>query len=311
MSDKKKIIVIGGPTATGKTKLSVELSKKYNGEIISADSMQIYKYLDIGSAKPTEEEKEGIPHYMIDEVSPFDAFSVADFTQRAKKYADDIISRGRLPIIVGGTGLYISSFIDNVEFSDAAPDDKIRQNLNKKLEEIGAEGLYNILKEVDEKASQAIHPNNTKRVIRALEIFYSTGKTMTEQNMLSKLSPSPYEPLMLALCAPREILYERINLRVDKMMEAGLLDEIKNLLDMGLTCKHQAMQGIGYKEFIPYFEGNAELSDVIEQVKQNSRRYAKRQLTWFKRDERYNWIDISDTEAAYKAAEEFLGHLPE
>ena len=293
MENKTKIIVIGGPTATGKTKLSVELAKKYNGEIISADSVQIYKKLDIGSAKPTKEEMSHIPHHMIDILEPIETFSVADFVERAKKYIEDISSRGKLPIIVGGTGLYISSLVNNVSFAEGETDLALREELNKKAEKIGALALHNELKQIDAEAASNIHPNNVKRVIRALEIYYSTGKTMTEHNEMSMLVPSPYDAKMYALTAEREVIYDRINKRVDIMVTDGLFDEVDSLLKSGVTKDMQSMQGIGYKEIVAYFEGEFSKEEAICAVKQNSRRYAKRQLTWFNRDERYTWLDIS------------------
>lgn len=293
MEDRIKIIVIGGPTATGKTKLSVELAKACNGEIVSADSVQIYKKLDIGSAKPTKDEMENIPHHMIDILEPFESFSVADFVLRAKEEIKEISSRGKLPIVVGGTGLYISSLVDNVNFSEAETDYTLREELNKKAIEIGAEALHEELCKIDPDAAENIHPNNTKRVVRALEIYYQTGKTMTEHNKASKLIPSPYDAKMYALTSEREIIYDRINKRVDVMVECGLFGEVENLLKSGITKDMQSMQGIGYKEIVSYFENEITKDEAIEAVKQNSRRYAKRQLTWFNRDERYKWLDIS------------------
>lgn len=293
MENKTKIVIIGGPTATGKTALSVELAKMHNGEIISADSVQIYKKLDIGSAKPTKDEMAGIPHHMIDIIEPTDTFSVADFVERAKEYIKDISSRGKLPIIVGGTGLYISSLVDNVSFAEAETDLSLREELNKKAEKIGAEALHAELSEIDADAAENIHPNNIKRVVRALEIYYSTGKTMTEHNAVSKIVPSPYDARMYALTAEREVIYNRINKRVDIMVNDGLFTEVESLLNSGVTRDMQSMQGIGYKEIVSYFEGELSKDEAVSAVKQNSRRYAKRQLTWFRRDERYTWLDIT------------------
>lgn len=294
MENKTKIIIIGGPTATGKTNLSINLAKEFNGEIISADSVQIYKKLDIGSAKPTKEEMAGIPHHMIDIISPDESFSVCDFVSRAKDCIEDISSRGKLPIIVGGTGLYISSFVDNVNFTEEKTDYTLRKKLMEKVEEDGAEALHKELYKIDPKSAIRIHPNNIKRVVRALEIYYTTGKTMTEQNALSKTVPSPYAFKMYALSSSRELIYERINKRVDIMVNNGLFEEVSSLLDEGITRDMQSMQGIGYKEIVSYFEGECSKEEAIDLVKQNSRRYAKRQLTWFRRDERYTWLDISE-----------------
>ncbi len=300
---KNKIAVIAGPTATGKTRLAVMLAKRFNGEVISADSMQIYRYMDIGSAKPTKEETESIAHHLIDVVNPDEPFSVARYTELANLAAQDIISRGKLPIIAGGTGLYISSFIDNVKFTQSETDFKLREQLFKEAEDIGYEALHKRLSEIDPKAAAGIHPNNVKRVVRALELFETTGLTLSEQNENSKTEPSPYEPIMLALSTEREVLYERINLRVDLMLKAGLLDEIKKLKQMGLTKDMQSMQGIGYKEILSYLDGELSLDEAIELVKKNSRNYAKRQLTWFKRDERYKWLDCMADDLLYQAEE--------
>lgn len=288
---KNKIAVIAGPTATGKTRLAVMLAKRFNGEVISADSMQIYRHMDIGSAKPTPEETEGIPHHLIDIINPDEPFSVARYVELADLAAQDIISRGKLPIIAGGTGLYISSFIDNVQFTQSETDFKLRERLFKEAEENGYKALHERLLKIDPKAAEGIHPNNVKRVVRALELYETTGLTLSEQNENSKTEPSPYEPIMLALSTEREVLYERINLRVDLMIKAGLLDEIEKLKAMGLTKDMQSMQGIGYKELLSYLDGEYSLYEAVELVKKNSRNYAKRQLTWFKRDERYMWLD--------------------
>ncbi|MBQ3225693.1 MAG: tRNA (adenosine(37)-N6)-dimethylallyltransferase MiaA [Clostridia bacterium] len=291
---KQKIVVVAGPTGTGKTRLSVALAKQFGGEVISADSMQIYKGLDIGSAKVTPEETEGIPHHLIDILAPDETFSVAQYVQKANEAAEDILERGKLPILCGGTGLYISSFVDNVKFTESQTDFSLRERLMSEAEEKGTEVLWQRLAELDPKAAEAVHPNNVKRVVRALELYESTGLTLSEQNARSKLIESPYEPVMLALTGERELLYERINLRVDRMVAAGLFEEVKALSDSGMTRSMQSMQGIGYKEVLSCFEGECELSECIELIKKNSRNYAKRQLTWFKRDERYQWFDISE-----------------
>ncbi len=294
MENKTKIVVIGGPTATGKTNLSIRLAKEFDGEIVSGDSVQIYKRLDIGSAKPTKEEMDGIPHHLIDILEPYENFSVADYVARAKTVIDDITARKKLPIVVGGTGLYISSLVDNVTFSEAETDYALRDELNKKAEKMGTEALYDELKSIDPTAALSIHPNNIKRVIRALEIYYLTGKTMTEHNAASKTIPSPYDAKMYALTSSRELIYERINKRVDFMVNDGLFDEVSSLLKSGITKDMQSMQAIGYKEIVSYFDGFCTKEEAIDAVKQNSRHYAKRQLTWFKRDERYKWLDIND-----------------
>lgn len=299
--EKQKIVVVAGPTGTGKTKLSVALAKRFGGEIISADSMQIYKGLDIGSAKVTPEETEGIPHHLIDILEPDETFSVAQYVQKANEAAEEILKRGKMPILCGGTGLYISSFVDNVKFTESETDFSLRERLMREAEEKGTEVLWQRLAQLDPKAAEAVHPNNVKRVVRALELYESTGLTLSEQNARSKLIESPYEPVMLALTGERELLYERINLRVDRMVEAGLFEEVKALSDSGMTRSMQSMQGIGYKEILAHFEGECERLECIELVKKNSRNYAKRQLTWFKRDERYRWFDISEEDFLERA----------
>ena len=288
-----KVIVIAGPTATGKTALSVGLAKELGGEIVSADSIQIYKKLDIGSAKPTEEEKCGIPHYLMDFVEADGAYSVADYVRDAKEKIDDILSRNKLPIIVGGTGLYISSLVDNVEFSDSEQDLSVRKRLQEELLQVGPEAMHKRLEAVDPESAAAIHPNNTKRVIRALEIFETTGKTRTAYEAESKLNKSPYDFCLVALNCERELLYERINRRVDIMVEQGLFDEVERLLGEGISPDAQSMQGIGYKEAVMAVAGEISKEESIELIKKNSRNYAKRQLTWFKRGE-YAWFDCLD-----------------
>lgn len=290
-----KVIVIAGPTATGKTALSVELAKRFHGEIISADSVQIYKDLNIGSAKPEEAEKKGIPHHMMDFLDPGASFNVADFCALAKKKINEIHARGQLPIIAGGTGLYISSLVSNISFVKEETNENVRENLYRELDEIGEIAMHEKLKEIDPIAAENIHPNNKKRVIRALEIYYTTGKTMTEQNELSKNEPSPHEFILVGLNMEREKLYERIDKRVDIMEERGLFSEVEALLAKGVSKDAQSMQGIGYKEAVLFLEGEISKEESIERIKKNSRNYAKRQLTWFKR-EPYQWFDaMSET----------------
>jgi len=300
-----QVIVIAGPTATGKTALSVRLAKELGGEVISADSVQIYKKLNIGSAKPTKEEMQGIPHHMMDFLEPGANFCVADFCALAKEKIDEIHARGKLPIITGGTGLYISSLVQNISFAEEKTENTVRERLYRELSEIGEEAMHQRLSEIDPEAAEKIHPNNTKRVIRAIEIFETTGMTMTQQNEASKSTPSPYAFILIALSCERELLYERINLRVDKMEEAGLFSEVKELLASGVSKDAQSMQGIGYKEAVSYVVGDITKEESMEQIKQNSRRYAKRQLTWFKR-EPYRWFDcLSDT--LYEDVKTYIG----
>ncbi len=302
----KKIVVIAGPTPSGKTAFAIRLAQKISGEIISADSMQIYQGMDIASAKPTKEEQKAAPHHMIDIVSPFEPFSVADYVKRAKDVIEDVLSRGKVPIVAGGTGLYISSLVDNITFTEEETDPKVRENLFKEAEEKGIEPLYERLLAIDPVAAEKIHPNNTKRVIRALEIYETTGYTLSEQNARSRQNPSPYTPFMIALAPPREILYDRINRRVDIMEKEGMFEESRRLLDAGLTKDMQSMQGIGYKEVFAYLEGIVSKEACLEEIKQATRRYAKRQLTWFRRDARYKWVDTTDDIAVQNVMDEAL-----
>ena len=302
-----KVIVITGPTATGKTALSVRLAGDIGGEIVSADSIQIYKKLDIGSAKPSIEERGGIPHHLMDFVPAEGSYSVADYVQDAKKTIDDILSRKKVPIIVGGTGLYISALVDNVEFSESRQDLSVRTRLQEELEKIGPEEMHKRLAMVDPESAEAIHPNNTKRVIRALEIFETTGKTRTEFERESKLVASPYDFCLIALSCDRELLYERINRRVDIMKEQGLFEEVRGLLSDGIPADCQSMQGIGYKEAVMALSGEITEDESIELIKKNSRNYAKRQLTWFRRGD-YAWFDCLD-EDLYTKVRNHIGEF--
>lgn len=288
---KEKLLVIGGPTAVGKTDLSIKLAQKLNGEIVSADSMQIYKYMDIGSAKVTAEEMSVIPHYLIDVITPDISFSVADFKEHGNKALDTIISKGKLPIISGGTGLYINSLTCNMTFTEAEKDEKYRQYLETLAIEKGNEYIHEMLKECDPISYKEIHPNNRKRVIRALEVFKLTNKPFSSYNAGEDFYNSNYDAYYYVLTMDREKLYNRINMRVDIMMEKGLLEECIKLKDMGYTSDMQSMQGIGYKEILYYLEGKISLYEAVNMIKQGSRNYAKRQLTWFRRDKRCVFID--------------------
>ncbi|MDB2091225.1 tRNA (adenosine(37)-N6)-dimethylallyltransferase MiaA [Clostridium paraputrificum] len=300
---KKKILVIGGPTAVGKTELSIELSKRLNGEIISADSMQIYKYMDIGSAKVSKEEMNGVVHHLIDVVDPSENFSVADYKEQGEKAIKEIISRGKLPIIVGGTGLYINSLTCNMNFTEAEKDEEYRKDLDKLANEHGNNYIHEMLKDIDPISYKEIHANNRKRVIRALEVYKLTGKPFSSYNAGEDFYKSEYDVHYYVLTMDREKLYERINLRVDIMMEKGLLEECIKLKEMGYTSSMQSMQGIGYKEILYYLEGDVKLQEAINMIKQGSRNYAKRQLTWFRRDPRVTFLDkdkLSDVEILEK-----------
>ncbi len=287
--DKIFIVVVCGATASGKTRLAIDLAKRFNGEVVSADSMQIYKKLDIASAKPTEEEKDGIVHHLMDFLPPTEPFSVADYVPMAREVIADIHERGKLPIICGGTGLYINSLVDNIEFDDTGSDPEFREKMKRLAEEKGNGFVLEKLREVDPESAERLHENNLSRIIRALEVYHISGKTMTQVQEESRRNPSPYEPCMMMIdYEDREILYERIDRRVDIMLESGLLEEAREFFthDDYVT----AAQAIGYKELKPYFDGEAELSDCIEKLKRETRRYAKRQMTWFRKDRRINRI---------------------
>ena len=286
-----KLIVIAGPTAVGKTDLSIEVARRLNGEIISADSMQIYKYMDIGSAKVMPEEMKGIKHHLIDVVDPKDSFSASEFKDMATKAIDEILAQGKTPIFAGGTGLYIDAVTCNMNFSKTDKDEAYRAELEKLATEHGNEYIHNMLKEVDPKSAESIHANNRKRVIRALEVYKLTGKPFSSYNAGEDFYKSKYDVKYYVLNMDRDKLYERINKRVDIMMDKGLLDECIKLKEMGYTPDMQSMQGIGYKEILYYLDGRIPLSEAVSMIKQGSRNYAKRQLTWFKRDPRAIFLD--------------------
>lgn len=289
---KPRVIAVVGPTASGKTALAIELAKVYNGEIISCDSMQIYRGMDIGTAKPTEEEKCGIPHHMIDIIEPCDSFSAADYGARAKDVCNDILSRGKLPIFCGGTGLYLDAVLTDNDYADVETDMELRARLMSDAARDGAHAMWERLNEVDPEAAAATHENNVKRVVRALELYLSSGITKTEWDKRSRLRPKPYDATVIALERSREEMYARIDRRVDIMMETGLENEVRELLSSGrLPRGSTAAQAIGYKEFINYFDGVCSLDDAVAEIKQATRRYSKRQLTWFKRSNEVDWIN--------------------
>ncbi len=297
ITEKINIIVICGPTATGKTRLSIELAKAVNGEIISADSMQVYKKMNIGTAKPTVEEMQGIKHYLIDELEPSQSFSVAKYKELANQYINEIKNKGKTPIIVGGTGLYIHSLLDDRDFGNYQPDFVYRDELYAIAENKGGEALKEMLIKIDPDTAERLHSNDTKRLVRALEVYKLTGKTITYWNEMSKISSSPYNALIFGLTYHnREALYEKINIRVDQMFEGGLIDEVKTLLANGVKPEMTAMQAIGYKELVCYLNGEITLDEAKDKIKQESRRYAKRQLTWFRRDTNIIWFEIDSLE---------------
>lgn len=287
---KIPLIILTGPTAVGKTALSIELAKDLNAEIISADSMQIYEYMDIGSAKVTKEEMDGVTHHMIDEVKPDFPFSVSEFQDRANKYIKEVANKGKNVLVTGGTGLYLNSLIYNMDFAKSNSNSKIREELEKELKEKGIEYMHDKLKSLDSEAAFRIHKNNTKRVIRALEVCLDGKKMQDFSNDLRY--NEDYFPIIIVLNRDRDILYNRINKRVDIMMESGLIEEVKKLLSMGYDKNLISMQGIGYKEIVKYLEGEYTLDEAIEIIKRDSRRYAKRQITWFKRYKDSEWFDL-------------------
>lgn len=294
MEKKIPLIVVAGPTASGKTSLAVEIAKLFDGEVVSADSMQIYRGMDIASAMPTEEEKQGVPHHMLSILERTERYSVASYCDEARKCIADIYSRGKVPIVAGGTGLYINSLIDNIEYTQGETDLTIRKQLEQRFEKDGILPLLEELKAVDPVSAERLHENDTKRILRALEFYLQYGITITEQEENSKKNPSPYNALIIGLNAhDRAYLYERINRRVDIMVKNGLVEEAKSCLS---TTDATAAQAIGHKELAPYFSGEATLEQALEHLKQQTRRYAKRQLTWFNRDERINWLYIDDYE---------------
>ncbi len=290
MQEKPKVIIICGPTASGKTGLSIELAKKIGGEIVSCDSMQIYKDMTIGTAKPTIQEMQGIPHYLIDFVAPNERYSVADFKKEALKAISTILEHGKIPIVVGGTGLYVNSLTQNIEYPEIGVDVNYRNELEKKIEKEGLEKLWEEANKIDEKSMTIISKNDKKRIMRVLEIYHQTGKTKTKIEEESKLIPPQYEYIVFGITMDREKLYSRINQRVDMMIEQGLIEEVEHLLKKYKEFP-TAMQGLGYKEVVSYLKGDLTKEEMIEKLKMETRRYAKRQLTWFRKDKNIIWLD--------------------
>ena len=288
---KEKLIILAGPTASGKTSLSIDLAKRLNGEIISADSMQVYKYMDVGTAKISGGEMCGIKHHLIDVLDPKEDFNIVKFQNMVKTAIKEITKRGHLPIIVGGTGFYIQSIIYDIDFDNEEDSTSIREELEREYESLGADYMYEILKKIDSISAQNIHKNNKKRIIRAIEYFMINNAPISSHNEAQRNKVSPYDFRFFVLNPPRDILYERINQRVDIMVEKGLLKEVKSLKQMGLSKHNIYMQGIGYKEIIEYLEGDVSLETAIENIKQNTRHMAKRQVTWFKREKDVIYID--------------------
>lgn len=305
------VIVIAGPTASGKTRLSVELARLINGSIVSADSMQIYRYMDIGTAKPDDEEMAGIRHYMIDEVDPDENYSVARYRERALECIADIIREGRRPIVAGGTGLYINSLIYNINFSETICDESLRESLRAEAEQKGNRYLYEKLVRIDPEAAGRIHENDIRRIIRAIEVYTHTKKTISEHIRMSRLEPPPYRYIVFGLRWDRDRLYRRINRRVDDMIRKGLVEEARRLVEMGFDRKGTAMQAIGYKEILPYLKGECSLEEAVEILKRNTRRYAKRQMTWFRQIREITWLDMDEDTDYREAAEKIIHHCIE
>lgn len=308
---KKPLIILTGPTAVGKTKASIGLAKAVDGEIISADSMQVYRHMDIGSAKIKPEEMEGIPHHLIDVLEPDDEFHVVKFQQLAKKAMREIWERGHIPIVTGGTGFYIQALLYDIDFDENEKEDACRKELEAYAREHGAEALHEKLALVDPASAEMIHPNNIKRVIRALEFYEQTGKRISEHNETQRQRESPYAFAYFVLTDDRAHLYDRINRRVDQMIEEGLVNEVQALKDKGYTKQLVSMQGLGYKEILDYLDGNCTLEEAIYTIKRDTRHFAKRQLTWFKRERDVIWINKqSFGYEAEQILDEMLSKLP-
>jgi tRNA dimethylallyltransferase len=312
MSEKKPLIILTGPTAVGKTNASIQLAKAIGGEIISADSMQIYKYMDIGTDKISKEKMDGVPHYLIDELDPKDEFNIAVFQKKAKEAMNKIYDNNHIPMIVGGTGFYIQSVLYDIDFSEdegAGELNVYRSELQSIADENGAEALHLMLSKVDPVSAMNIHPNNVKRVIRALEYYKNTGECISSHNEEQRMKQSPYNFIYFVLNDNRALLYDRINQRVDEMFEQGLVLEVEKLIDQGYTKDLVSMQGIGYKELFPYFEGEYDLDMAKYLVKRDTRHFAKRQITWFKRENTVTWMNYPDYDHSREKIVEAMTHL--
>lgn len=302
---KKPLIILTGPTSVGKTALSISLAKRLNGEIISADSMQVYKGMDIGTAKITSDEMDGVKHYLIDELDPTEEFNIVQFQTLAKKYMQEIYEKGKLPIIVGGTGFYIQSVLYDTQFAKQEEDTAYRMELEQLAEEKGSEYLHEMLAKIDPKSAEIIHANNRKRVIRALEYYKQTGEQISNHNEEQRENESPYHFCYFVLNRPRTALYQTIDERVDLMVSSGLLEEVKRLKSQGLTKDMVSMQGIGYKQVLGYLDGEYDFSTCVELIKRDTRHFAKRQITWFKREKVVTWINKEE----YASNEEILDYM--
>lgn len=291
---KKPLIVLTGPTAVGKTELSIELARAVDGEIISADSMQVYKHMDIGSAKITEKDMQGVRHYLIDELEPWEEFNVVRFKQYADKYIKEIYKKGKIPILTGGTGFYIQAVLYDIDFTETKEDTSYREELEDLAAEYGPEYLHDLLKEVDQESAKQIHYNNIKRVIRALEYNKQTGLKISDHNKEEREKESPYDFKYFVLNDDRKLLYERIDKRIDIMLEKGLVDEVKKLKAMGCTKDMVSMQGLGYKEILSYLDGDISLDEAVYILKRDTRHFAKRQLTWFRRERSVIWVNKNE-----------------
>ena len=305
---KKKLIILAGPTGVGKTELSITLAKRIGGEIISADSMQVYRHMDIGSAKIKKEEMKGIPHYLIDCLSPFEEFSVRVFQDLAKEALEAIYAKGKIPILVGGTGFYIQALLYDIDFTENEDNTEIRMELERTAKEKGAHFLHEMLREIDPKAAEEIHENNVKRVIRAIEYYRLTNEKISEHNELQRQKESPYDGVFFVLTDERERLYKNIDKRVDHMLSAGLVEEVKKLKDMGCHRNMVSMQGLGYKEILAYLDGEYDLEQAVYLIKRDTRHFAKRQLTWFRREKDVIWVDKAQFGYDLEKMLEFMGN---
>ena len=293
-AEKKPLIVLTGPTAVGKTALSIQLARRIGGEIISADSMQVYRHMDIGTAKIRLEEMDGVPHHLIDILEPTEDFNVVRFQALARAAAEDIYSRGKIPIVAGGTGFYIQALLNDIDFTQIDENTQFREEMERLAAEQGAEVLHERLRAVDPESAEAIHANNVKRVIRALEYYEQTGEKISAHNEAERAKTSPYHFFYYVLNTDRTVLYERIEKRIDEMMEEGLVEEVRQLQAMGCRRDSVAMQGLGYKEILDYLDGACTLEDAIYKIKRDTRHFAKRQITWFKREKHVTWINKKD-----------------